>query len=122
MILATLFLITGCAVNLPFNNRLDYSCVSEAKKLNSSKLKPVSIEWTPRGFPNRIDVQGASGFVGGGTQTRVPTGVGLSNRIMEALDTSIGIDNNSKNVLEIHVLSAKTKFEFSAGAFNITPT
>ena len=121
LLLCSFFILSGCAVNLPFNNRLAYSHVSEAKRLNTNKVMPISIEWLPSDFPNRIDVQGASGFVGSGSQTRIPTGVGLSSRIMEALDTAIGVDSNSKNILEIYILKAESKFEYSAGMFNITP-
>jgi hypothetical protein len=119
--LVCLLCLSGCAINLPFNNRLAYSHVSEAKRLTKNKTEPISIEWIPADFTNRIDVQGASGFVGGGSQTRIPTGVALSSRIMEALDVSIGIDPNSKNLLEMYILKAETKFEYSAGIANITP-
>jgi len=111
----------GCAVNLPFNNRLAYSHVSEAKKMNSIKINPLSLEWIPADFVNRVDIQGASGFVGSGTQTRIPTGIALSSRIIEALDVSVGLDSNSKNILEMNILNAQSKFEYSAGMFNITP-
>ncbi|WP_198419837.1 hypothetical protein [Geomonas edaphica] len=113
--------MTGCAINLPFNNRLDYSRVSEAKRLASPKTTPVALEWVPVTFPTRIDIQGASGFVGGGSNTRIPTGVALSNRILEALDVSVGIDPASKHLLEMNILNAETKFEYSAGMSNITP-
>ncbi len=112
---------SGCAINLPFNNRLGYPTVSEAKKLSNSKIKPVSLEWIPADFPSRIDIQGASGFVGSASQTRMPTGVALSDRIMEALDVSIGLDSSSDSVIAIYVLNAKTKFEYSAGMGNVTP-
>ncbi len=113
--------MTGCAINLPFNNRLDYAKVSEAKRLATGKTTPVALEWVPATFPTRIDIQGASGFVGGGSQTRIPTGVALSNRILEALDVSVGIDPAAKDLLEMNILRAETKFEYSAGMSNITP-
>jgi hypothetical protein len=119
--ICTIFSLSGCAINLPFNNRMAYSSVSEAKKLNTGKNKSLSIQWFPEDFPNRSDIQGASGFVGSGSQTRIPTGIALSNRIAEALDVSIGIDSSSKNVLEMRILTAESKFEYSAGVFNITP-
>ncbi len=121
MLLCFVGMVSGCAVNLPFNTRLAYSHVSEAKKLASNKLEPTSIEWSPADFLNRVDVQGASGFVGGGSQTRIPTGVALANRITEALDVSIGIDSSAKNLLELNIISAESKFEYSAGMFNVTP-
>lgn len=114
-------IITSCAVNLPFNNRLAYSHVSEAKKLNTNKTKPLTLEWKPTNFVDRVDIQGASGYVGSGTATRIPTGIGLSSRITEALDVSVGISATSKNVLEMYIISSQTDFEYSAGMFNITP-
>ena len=59
--------------------------------------------------------------MGGGSQTRIPTGKVLSERIFEFLDTAIGIDNNSPKVLTIKVINAKTDFQYSASIFNITP-
>ncbi len=115
-------LCSGCAINLPFNNRLSYPAVREAKNLAPSSPGPISIKWLPSSFPERIDVQGASGFVGGGSQTRIPTGVGLANRILEGLDASIGIIESSNRVLTIEIKEAKTEFEYSAGIFNVTPS
>lgn len=111
----------GCAVNLPFNNRLSYPAVRDAKNFAANTKGPISIKWIPPSFPERVDVQGASGFVGGGSQTRIPTGVGLSNRILEAFDASIGVIDSSKNTLTIEILKAETEFEYSAGFFNVTP-
>jgi hypothetical protein len=68
---------SGCAVNLPFNNRLSYQAVQEAKSFSPNSKGPISINWIPQSFPERIDVQGASGFVGGGSQTRIPIGPGV---------------------------------------------
>jgi hypothetical protein len=114
-------LCSGCAVNLPFNNRLSYPAVREAKNFESNSKGPISVKWIPSSFPERIDVQGASGFVGGGSQTRIPTGVGLANRILEALDASVGLIESSNKTLTIEIIEAKTEFEYSAGFFNITP-
>ena len=122
VLIVGLCVLSGCAVSLPFSNRMDYSKVSAVKRLSNNKDQPVSIDWSPAGFKNRVDIQGASGFVGGGSQTRIPTGVALTSRIFEALDSSIGVDADSKNVLEINVLKAESKFEYSAGMFNITPS
>jgi len=115
------FLCSGCAVNLPFNNRLSYPAVREAKNFASNSKGPISVKWIPPSFPERIDVQGASGFVGGGSQTRIPTGVGLANRILEALDSSVGVLESSNKTLTIEIIEAKTEFEYSAGFFNVTP-
>ena len=112
---------SGCAVNLPFNNRLSYSSVSTIKGLSAAAKGPVSVKWVPPSFPDRVDVQGASGYVGGASQTRIPIGEGLANRIVEGLDNALGVTNSSNNILTIDVYTAKTEFEYSAGIFNVTP-
>ncbi len=112
---------SGCAVNLPFNNRLSYSAVSSAKDLAVKAKGPIAVKWVPPSFPERVDVQGASGYVGGVSQTRIPIGVGLANRISEGLDSAIGVNDSSKKILTIDIYNAKTEFEYSAGIFNVTP-
>ncbi|KXS31667.1 MAG: Uncharacterized protein AWT59_2226 [Candidatus Gallionella acididurans] len=107
---------------MPFDNRLSYQAVSNAKNFAATTKGPISVKWTPPSFPERIDVQGSSGFIGGATQTRIPTGVGLANRILEALDTSIGLLDSSNKTLTIKIIKAKTEFEYSAGIFNATPS
>lgn len=114
-------LTSGCIVNLPFNNRLAYPTVQDAKDISDNQKGPIVVKWIPQTFPDRIDVQGASGFVGGGSQTRIPTGVGLSNRIIEVLDVMFGVEKSSDKVLTITVIEAKSEFEYSAGFFNVTP-
>lgn len=121
LIFCVLFLVSGCAVSLPFNHRLSYQYISEANKAEVKKMGPISVQWIPPEFTKRIDVQGSSGFVGGGSQTRIPTGIALYNRILEYLDASIGVDDKSPKVLMITVIDAKSEFEYSAGFFNITP-
>ena len=113
--------MTGCTVNLPFNHRMSYSSVGEIKNIPHSQQEPISVQWIPPSFPERIDIQGASGFVGGASQTRIPTGVGLSNRIIEALDVAIGINNRSTRHLSISIINTENRFEYSAGFFNVTP-
>ncbi len=115
-----LALTSGCAVNLPFNNRVGYPTIQEAKSEPCEKSSPVAIRWVPADFPERVDIQGASGFVGGGSRTRIPTGPALSNRITEILDTMIGVNPSADDILEISVQTAQTEFEYSA--FTITPT
>jgi hypothetical protein len=113
---------SGCAVNLPFNNRLSYPAVRDAKNFAETTKGPIAVKWIPPSFPERIDVQGASGFVGGGSRTRIPTGAGLANRILEAFDASIGVLDSSNKTLTIEIIKAETEFEYSAGFFNITPS
>jgi len=112
---------SGCAVNLPFNHRLSYQVVQEVKTFSAKPKGPISVKWVPPTFPERVDIQGASGFVGAASQTRIPTGVGLANRIIEALDASVGILSSSNKILTIEIIDAVTEFEYSAGFFNITP-
>ncbi|MBW5891019.1 membrane lipoprotein lipid attachment site-containing protein [Pectobacterium polaris] len=114
-------LLTGCTVNLPFNNRLGFDSVKDVQSSVQFEKKPsLNIKWDPNTFPKRIDIQGADGFVGGGSRTRVPTGVALSARIEEAIATFANISVSGKP-LTITVVEARSGFEYSAGVFNITP-
>ncbi|MDO6406470.1 hypothetical protein [Pantoea phytobeneficialis] len=113
--------LSGCAISLPFNNRLAYSSITDMKSVQIQGEKPrLSITWNPADFPQRIDIQGSDGFVGGGSRTRVPTGVALSSRIEEAISTYADLVPNGKD-LTITILEAHSGFEYSAGMFNITP-
>jgi hypothetical protein len=116
-----LVFLSGCAVNLPFNHRLAYASVRDAKQMHRVGAQVIAIKWIPETFPERIDVQGASGVVGSASQTRIPTGVGLASRILEVLDAAIGVDDSSKAILTITVVEAKSEFEYSAGFLNVTP-
>lgn len=78
------------------------------------------ITWSPSSFPTRIDVQGASGYVGSASQTRIPTGVAMAARISEAISAFTQVSPNGLPLL-IDVIEAKSKFEYSAGVFNVTP-
>ena len=118
---ATALVLSGCAINLPFNERLAYQTVIDAQHLSAKSEGPIAIRWSPDSFPQRIDTQGASGFVGGGSRTRIPTGVALAGRILEGLDSSVGVLESSKKTLTITVVKAETKFQYSAGFFNVTP-
>jgi hypothetical protein len=119
--LLPLVLFTGCAVTLPFTHRLSYDVVGSAKAMRAGAVGPITLAWDPASFPKRIDTQGASGFVGVASQTRIPTGVALASRIAEALDVTVGVAANAPRTLTIKVLSAQSKFQYSAGIFNITP-
>lgn len=107
-----IFIITGCGINLPFNNRLSYKHIREAKNITKSNKGPISIKWIPANFPERIDIQGASGAVGSASNTRIPIGVALSSRITEVLDTSIGINESSRKTVIIKIDDARTEFEY----------
>jgi hypothetical protein len=106
---------------MPFNNRLNYDAVSRAKQMEATASGPINVAWDPSDFPNRIDSQGASGFVGGGSQTKIPTGVALASRITESLDMAVGLKADSPKVLNIKIIKAESKFQYSAGFFNVTP-
>ncbi|MEA5115652.1 MAG: hypothetical protein VB050_16665 [Geobacteraceae bacterium] len=121
VLIACAVLLAGCAINMPFNHRLASSELGEASSLSAAKLGPVSLEWFPVDFPNREDVQSASGLLGWWPKTRIPTGMGLASRIDKALDAAVGIGSKSKSVLQIVVLSAVSEFEFAPGMFLSTP-
>lgn len=110
----------GCTVTLPFQHRVSYDRVAEAKAAGKSG-PGISIRWEPSTFPERVDVQGASGFVGGGSRTRIPTGVAISQRVTELLDASVGVKPTGAP-LTIEVVKAESTFEYSAGFFNVTPS
>jgi len=112
---------SGCAVSLPFNNRLSYQAVIDARNFAATTKGPISVKWIPPSFPWHIDTEVTSGFVGEGSQTRIPTGIALASRILEALDTSIGVIGSSNKTLTIEIIEAKTAFEYSAGLLIITP-
>ena len=118
---AAVLFLSGCAINLPFNSRLSYQTVIDAQHLSAKSEGPIAIHWVPGSFPDRIDTQGASGFVGGGSRTRIPTGVALAGRILEGLDASVGVLESSQKALTITVVNAETKFQYSAGFFNVAP-
>lgn len=118
---AVVALSSGCTVNLPFNTRPSFDTVSQAKGLAAKSEGPISVTWAPASFPDRVDVEGASGFVGGGSRTRIPTGPGLSSRILETLDAAVGISSSSPKKLTLTIKNAKTTFQYSAGVFNVTP-
>jgi hypothetical protein len=117
-----LVLLSGCAVNLPFNTRPSFDTVTRARDLNAKAEGPVTVTWAPSSFPDRVDVEGASGFVGGGSRTRIPTGPGLSSRILETLDAAVGVNSSASKVLTLTIKNAQTKFQYSAGIFNVTPS
>jgi hypothetical protein len=48
--------------------------------------------------------------------------VGLASRILEVLDTAIGVNDSSTTILTITVLEAKSEFEYASGIVNVTPT
>lgn len=113
---SALIFLSGCSASLPVvSDRLSYQYEEMAVGLKSSKtstIGPVSLKWIPSDFPSRVDVQGASGYVGALSRTHVPTGIALSSRIKYVLDKTFGIDPNSSKVLTITVIEAKSTFSY----------
>lgn len=120
LVVAAALLLSGCAVSLPFNNRLGFDSISQMKAVRIDPKPSLSIKWTPVDFPQRIDVHGSDGFVGGGSRTRLPTGQAMSSRILEAVSQYADLSPEG-DIVELNVLSARTGFEYSAGIFNVTP-
>ncbi len=118
-VLALVALQTACAVNLPFQNRVSYDLVTQARGAKKEG-NGLEVKWLPTDFKNRIDVQGASGFVGGGSRTRIPTGPAITQRVDELLDAAFGLKTGG-TPLTIEVVKAESTFEYSAGIFNISP-
>lgn len=113
-LIATMALF-GCSIQLPFNDRLSYqsekAILSQIGKTDHS----VSIVWSPEKFTSMFETKGSSGFVGGGTRTRIPTGYALSSRIEEAISTYAEFNPNSERVY-FHIEDATSEFEFSANS------
>ncbi|MCX8641346.1 MULTISPECIES: hypothetical protein [unclassified Gilliamella] len=106
------FILSGCSVHLQFNDRLSYQSLKQIKsEIHLPQKQNLNIVWVPDSFTSRIDIQGSSGFIGGGSRTRIPTGIGLSTRIEEAISTYADINSGGKK-LTIIVNNAKTKFTY----------
>ena len=72
----------------------DKNQISILKEAVDKDLPAVMITWAPSSFPTRIDVQGASGYVGSASQTRIPTGVAMAARISEAISAFTQVSPN----------------------------
>lgn len=120
VLICSFSLLGGCAISLPLNERLSYKFEEKASELDAKKHGPIAVKWAPNDFPERVDIQGASGFVGGGSRTRVPTGVAMASRINNVLDKAIGVDKRSPNILTLHVLSAKSEFKYGFASSELT--
>lgn len=120
ILICSFSLLGGCAISLPLNERLSYKFEEKATELDAQKQGPIAVKWVPADFPERVDIQGASGFVGGGSRTRVPTGVAMASRINNVLDKAIGIDKASPNILTLNVLSAKSQFKYGFASSELT--
>lgn len=121
LVLLALLGQVGCTIVLPFNHRVATTHLERTGALEARSKGPVTIKWNPADFPERVDVQGASGFVGGGSRTRIPTGVALASRITELMEKSLGLSQTATKTVNIKIIKAESKFQYSAGFFNITP-
>ena len=46
-------LLGGCAIALPFNERLSYQYEDRAKALNAPNIGAIAVRWIPQDFPSR---------------------------------------------------------------------
>ena len=107
---------SGCKVHMPFRFQLAPKLAAEAAAARATAPGPVALRWVPADFPDRVDVQGASGYIGSISRTRIPTGVAIATRVREYLETSVGVDPKAARVVTITVLEAKSSFAYSARA------
>lgn len=104
----------GAKVHMPFRFQLAPKAAAEAAAGRGRAVGPVALRWIPPGFPERVDVQGADGFIGAIARTRIPTGVAISTRVKEYLAASVGIDGRAARTVTISVVEARTEYAFSA--------
>ena len=113
--------LTGCAVNPPFNNRIDYSELRNIRSLES-KVDRLNVVWEPEEFDELIEIKGASGFIGSASRTRIPTGIAISSRLIEVLDQSLLVDSHSENKVIIKINKAESNFKYSSSLSNTEGT
>ncbi|MBK8596009.1 MAG: hypothetical protein IPN83_10555 [Holophagales bacterium] len=102
----------SCKVYLPFRFQLTPRLAEEATRLHGSAAGPIALRWEPSGFPQRVDVQGASGFIGGASRTRIPMGVSISTKVHDFLHAAVGVEEGAPRTVTIRVVEAKTSFEY----------
>lgn len=108
------FMLSGCAISPPFNNRIDYMSLKEIKS-SEIVIQDIKITWTPSTFPSEIEIKGASGFRGSAAQVRIPTGPSISSRLVEVLDQVVYTSDTSQNIVNINIINAESNFKFIAG-------
>lgn len=109
---AVVLIFAGCVAPLPFQHRPSHAYITKAKILPAKNMEPISIRWEPELFPKSSSVQSPSGIAGTVSPVDIPTGIGLSSRIVELLDTVLEIDEKSKNILLIKVLNAESSYRY----------
>lgn len=102
----------SCKLYLPFRFQLAPRLAEEATRLHGTAPGPIALRWDPASFPSRVDVQGASGFIGGASRTQIPTGISISTKVREFLAAAVGLEESAGRIVTIHVVEAKTSFEF----------
>jgi len=102
----------SCKLYLPFRFQLTPRLAEEAAALRGTAGGPIALRWEPADFPQRVDVQGASGFVGSASRTRIPTGVAISTRVHDFLDAAVGVKESAGRIVTIRIVEAKSSFEF----------
>lgn len=102
----------SCRIYLPYRFQLTQRLAEEAARMRGTSPGPISLRWEPADFPGRVDVQGASGFTGSLSRTRIPTGVAISTKVREFLDAAAGVDEAAVRVVTIRVIEARASFEF----------
>ncbi|MCL4808948.1 MAG: hypothetical protein KJ062_14365 [Thermoanaerobaculia bacterium] len=106
----------GCKVHMPFRFQLAPKVAAEAAAARGAASGPVALRWVPADFPERVDIQGASGYIGSVSRTRIPTGVAIATRVREYLETAVGVDAGARRVVTIQVVEAKSSYAYSARA------
>lgn len=105
----------GCSIpveHLQFRGGLGQRSADEAARAASRRIAPVGIRWSPPGFVQRVDVQSASGFVGGAARIGVAVGPVLTTRVADYLSLSVGLAPGSEREVAITVIEARTSFAF----------
>jgi hypothetical protein len=102
----------SCKIYLPFRFQLTPRLAEEAAGLRGTTPGPIALRWEPSDFPQRVDVQGASGFVGSASRTRIPTGVAISTRVHDFLHAAVVVQEGAPRIVTIRVVEAKSSFEF----------
>jgi len=49
--------LVGCAVSMPFNNRLSFTAVKDMMTVDKMNKK-IAIQWQPTTFPTKVDIRG----------------------------------------------------------------
>ena len=121
LLLVPLYVVlNGCYQNPTFSNRIAHSDLSPLN-IPDSNIERLNIIWKPKDFPEMVELQGATRGATGAVywggwfhprNVRIPTGIAISERLLEALGHSLIIDKTSSNSLKIDVY-AHTRASFN---------